>query len=160
MNGISLSKSGDNFIGDYSINPNNTKQLFISNDTLKDMILNNNNIVQLSYLTSESGYDLNQRSEFYKINNFNSTKLYFDTQINRFVYVLNLKVNDINDIRFTLNGITLSPEKDYQLSTTDKRNILLPPQIQIGDVLGFYDVSSESGVNDLRVPVSVGVGAI
>ena len=160
MNGISLSKSGDNFIGDYSINPNDTKQFFINNDTLKDMISNNNNIVQLSYLTSESGYDLNQRSEFYKINNFNSTKLYFDTQINRFVYVLNLKVNNINDIRFTLNGITLSPENEYQLSTTDKRNILLPPQIQIGDILGFYYVTSESGVNDLTVPDSFGVGDI
>lgn len=160
LNGISLSRSDNNFVGEYIINPNNTQQIFIINDTFKNMIVENNNIIQLSYLTSETGYDLNQRSEFYKINSFNTDKLFFNTQINRFVYKLNIKVNNVNDIRLTLNGITLSPENEYQLSTIDKSNILLPPQIQLGDVLGFYYVKSESGENDLAVPDAFGVGDI
>lgn len=161
INGISLSKNSSefNFIGEYNLNPTNKQEILIINEELRSYLQEGHKI-QVSYLTTETDYGLNQKILFHKVNNFSNSKFYYDSSNNKFIYKLPNKINNIENIKVTLNGITLSPNKEYQLNSINKYEIFLPPSINLGDVLGFYYVIMEDSSQELTVPDEFGVGNI
>lgn len=158
MNGITLSKSTDGFVGDYVINPINSQELLIINNDLSNY-LQNTQLLQVSYLKTNTDFGLNQKIVFHKINSFSNNKFYYDTSINKYIYKLPHRINNVENLKVILNGITLSPNKDYSVNSINKYEIILPVDLRLGDVLGFYYVISDSS-NESAVSDEFGVGDI
>ena len=159
LNGVTLIKATQTSSGEYIVNPINDKELIIMNQGLIDY-LQTNPIIQAYYLTSDTNYGMNQKIEFLKIDNFNTQKFYFNPNINRYVYQLDYRVNNAEDLRLTLNGFTLTPNIEYEISTTNKYLVYLPTNLLIGDVLGFYYVIMEDDSFNITIPDEFGVGDI
>ncbi len=158
LNGMTLAYSSDGFVGDYKLNPVNSKEIIIINNDVSDY-LQTNNILQVSYLKTNTDYGLNQKIIFHKINSFSTTKFYYDSSINKYVYKLPHKINNIENIKITVNGITITPNREYVLNVVNKYEIFLPTDLILGDVLGFFYVV-EGTSQEMTVPDEFGVGDI
>ncbi len=159
VNGITYASNSDTYEGDYFIYPvYDRKELHIINEDLKELLIDNSTII-VSYITSDSNININQKSEAIEVIGFNTDKLYYEASINRYLYRLDYKISKTSDIKITLNGIILKPDTEYQLLTSNKYLILLPNDISIGDVLNFIYITSDEDF-DITVSDEFGVGDI
>ena len=159
LNGISLTQGTSLFVGDYIIDPNNTQQLIVQNSDLVTY-LQNNQILQVAYITGDDEVNLEKKAEFHRVDNLNGTKFYKNNSINKFVFKLNYKILDIENVKFTVNGVTLEPGTDYQLNSTNQYEIFLPPSIKLGDVLSAYYIVGGTSTNEVIVSDVFGLGDI
>lgn len=163
INGIALTKGTSQFVADYILDPANstggTNQIIIQNP---DVIayLNDNPDVQISYVDVIGSNDINLRSEITRIDSFNSSKIYFNTSANKYVYKLNYKVNNASEVKFLIDGIALEPLKDYNINVQNPYEIFLPKGIRYGTVISAYYLVGGSGAFAPVINDEFGLGDI
>lgn len=159
VNGIILTETTDSVVGDFRVNPTDSTQLIMENNTLANMLASNP-IVLLTYIHNLTTVDITKYNEYHKINSFNTSKFYYKLGINKYVYKLDNRVADTKNIKITLNGITLKPNVDYSLITTFGCEIMFNTTPRMGDIIGaFYVVRVNQG-NDAIIGDEFGVGDI
>lgn len=138
VNGITLSKGTTLYTGDFIINPSDKTQLLIQNSELKNF-LNTNPIIRIwAIMDGYTPSNAEKKSEVHRVDSLTRSKFYYNSAINKNVFVLNYEAFDVDSIKITHNGITLTNGKDFTLNPTNKKEILLPPKISIGSVLNAY----------------------
>lgn len=152
INGIALTKGTSQFSADYILDPanssgNSNNQIIIQNP---DVIayLNENPEIQISYVEVQGSNDINLRSEVIRVDSFNSSKIYFNNSANKYVYKLNYKINNVEEVKLLINGVALEPKKDYNINVQNPYEIFLPRGIKYGTVISaFYLVGGQGAFN-------------
>ncbi|MFW6246590.1 MAG: hypothetical protein ACOC22_00240 [bacterium] len=139
INGIALTRGTSQFNADYTVNPNDKSELVIQNQSLNDY-LNNvpNSFIQVAYVEVSGSTSIEARSEIYRVDSFNSSKFYFNSLANRFVYVMNYRAKSAENIKVLVDGIALEPKKDYIVNVNNSYEIYLPKDIKFGSVISVY----------------------
>jgi len=137
VNGIALTKGTPQFIADYIIDVNNPSRLIIQNQDLIGFLSVNPNI-QLAYVTVTGSTSIESRNEVYRIDSFNSSKLYFNEAANKYVFKLNYKIKNANEVKILIDGISLEPNTDYSVNTGNLFEIFLPNGLKYGSVISAY----------------------
>ena len=159
VNGISLTKGTGQFNADYIVDPNNTNQLIIQNPEVISYLAVNP-MIQVAYVTVSGNTTIAARSEVLRIDSFNSGKIYYNNSANKYVYKLNYKLNNANEVKILIDGIGLEPNTDYTLNTGNPYEIYLPRGLKYGSVISAYYLI---GGTDYFAPVigeSFGIGDI
>lgn len=159
LNGVSLTQGTTLFNGDYIINPNNREELIIQNNSLISF-LQTNQVLQVAYISADEKIEVEKKAEFHRVDSYSGSKFYKNNTINKFIYKLNFKINKIEDIKFTINGITLEPKTDYQLNNNNQYEIILPPIIKYGDVLSAYYIIGGNANNETIISDIFNLGDI
>lgn len=146
INGIALTKGTPQFTADYILNPAN------SISGISNIILQNPEVigylavspyVQVAYVEVTGSDDISARSEVVRVDSFNSSKIYYNVSANKYVYRLNYKVSNANDVKFLVDGIALMPPTnniggDYSINALDPYEVFLPSGIRYGSVISAY----------------------
>lgn len=150
INGALMTKSTPTFMdGDFTTDPNNPLQLVIQNPAITAFFATNP-FIQVSYLTITGNLPIIGRTETKRVDSFCSSKLFIDKNANKYVYKLNYKVVNIENVRIVLNGVVLTPGLDYTSNPSNPYEIYLPTGINYGDILSAYYIV---GGNDLFNPI-------
>jgi hypothetical protein len=159
INGIALTKSTSQFVGDYSVDVNDNSLIYIQNqDVIK--YLKQNPEIQVAYINVIGSDDINMRSEIFRVDSFNSSKIYFNASANKYVYKLNYKINNTSDVKFLIDGIGLEPSKDYSINIQNPYEIFLPKGIKYGSVISAYYLVGGEGAYDPVISDDFGLGDI
>ena len=139
INGIALTRGTSQFNADYVVNPNNSRELVIQNQAINDY-LNNipNSFIQVAYIEVSGSSTIEARNEIHRVDSFNSSKFYFNTLANRFVYRMNYMVKNVEDIKVLVDGIALEPGTDYFLNINNPFEVFLPRGIKFGTIISIY----------------------
>jgi len=163
INGIALTKGTSQFTADYILDPANssggTNRIIIQNPDIVTF-LNSNPTVQVAYMEVAGSNDINLRSEVVRVDSFNTSKIYFNASANKYVYKLNYKVTNTNDVKFLINGIALEPNLDYNINVQNPFEIFLPKGIKYGDVISTYYLVADSSAFTPVVGDNFGLGDI
>ena len=163
INGIALTKGTSQFSADYIVDPANstggTNYLIIQNPDVITF-LNANPDVQISYMEVQGSNDINLRSEVFRVDSFNSSKIYFNNSANKYVYRLNYKVNNASEVKFLIDGIALEPYLDYSVNVMSPYEIFLPRGIRYGSVISAYYLVGGQGAFDPVINDVFGLGDI
>ena len=162
INGIALTKTTPQFIGDYIVDPNNTtgySQIIISNPEVISYLAVNPNI-QVAYVEVVGSNDISARSEVVRVDSFNSSKIYFNLGANKYVYKLNYKASNATDLKVLIDGIALEPNMDYSVNVMNPYEIFLPSGIKYGTVISVYYLVANNAYFSPVVANSFGVGDI
>lgn len=150
INGIALTRGSTQHAADYIVNPNNNREVVIQNQSVINYLINEP-YIQIAYLHVNGSDNINMKNEVLRIDSFNTNKIYFNSSINKYVYRLNYKVNNVDNVKILINGIALEPKKDYTLNTNNPFEIILPKNIKYGMVISVYYMVSNT--NDLYNPI-------
>jgi len=145
LNGLTLKPGKTSFDGDYYINPNNRNEIIITSQEINDS-LSNTDIITVMYLKEINDDTLIKYADTHTITSFFNSKLYFNNVINRYVYITDYSISQISTIKITLNGFTLTNNKDFILDSINKKKIIFSPNIvlKINDVINvFYVINTE-----------------
>ena len=140
INGVALTKGTSQFNGDYILDPNNTtgsSQIIIQNTDVISFLQVNPEI-QIAYVDVIGSDDISARNEVIRIDSFNSSKIYYNTSFNKYVYKLNYKVVDASNVKILIDGIALEPNMDYTVNAQNKYEIFLPKGLKYGSVISVY----------------------
>ncbi|MDA3778954.1 MAG: hypothetical protein PF487_01780, partial [Bacteroidales bacterium] len=142
VNGIALTKGTGQFTADYILDPanstgNTNNQIIIQNPDVIEY-LSENREIQISYVEVQGSNDINLRSEIIRVDSFNSSKIYFNNSANKYVYKLNYKINNAEEVKVLINGMALEPKKDYNINVQNPYEIFLPKGIRYGTVISAY----------------------
>lgn len=137
VNGIALTRGSNEFSGDYIINPSNSEEIIIQNSDLI-AFLSADPYVQVAYLTVSGQTSLSSRNEVTRIDSFNSSKIYFNSSTNKYVYKLNYKIRNASEIKLLVDGIALEPNEDYTINTSNEYELILPVGLKYGSVISVY----------------------
>jgi hypothetical protein len=159
VNGVNLTQGTSLFVGDYVKNPNNNKELIIQNSELSSY-LTINPVVQIAMIIGDDVTTLEKRLEFHRIDSFNTNKFYIDNTTNTYRYRLNYKIDSIENVKITINGITLTPNVDYKLNISNPFEIILPPILKLHDMIGAYYLINNNIAGELIINPIYGVGDI
>jgi hypothetical protein len=159
LNGIALTKGTNQFIGDYIVDPNNSNQIIIQNQEVI-AYLAINPIIQVSYLNVVGGSSIGMRSEILRIDSFNTGKIYYNESANKYVYKLNYKINNIENVKILINGLALEPGTDYTLNSSNPYEIYLPNGLRYGTVLSAYYIVAGNDFFDPIISNDFGIGDI
>jgi len=170
INGIALTKGTPQFAADYILDPANstggTNQIIISNPEVVAYLTALNTMsrteayVQVAYVQVTGSNDINARSEVVRIDSFNSSKIYFNSGANKYVYKLNYKVTDAKNVKFLIDGIALEPYTDYNINIQNPYEIFLPKGLRYGSVISAYYLVANSQAFAPVVADSFGIGDI
>lgn len=159
VNGIALTKGTPQFVADYVTDPNNPSQIIIQNPDVISYLANNP-YIQVAYVTVTGSTSIAARSEISRVDSFNSGKIYFNVGANKYVYKLNYKVNNANEVKILVDGIALEPLTDYSINIQNPYEIFLPKGLKYGSVIcAYYLVGGVDFFNPI-VSDSFGVGDI
>jgi hypothetical protein len=163
INGIALTKGTPQFIADYVVNPANSisgsNSIIIQNPEIISYLAVQPNI-QVTYIQVNGSNDINARSEVYRVDSFNSSKIYYNALANKYVYKLNYKVNSASDVKMLINGIALEPYKDYNVNALNPYEIFLPAGINYGTVISAYYLVALSSFFNPIISNKFGLGDI
>lgn len=137
INGIALTKGTNQFAADYVIDPNNPEQIVLTNSELISYLAVNP-YIQVAYINVSGSTSIAVKSEIYRIDSFSGSKLYFNAAANKYVFRLNYKVNNAEEIKILIDGIALEPNTDYSINTTNQYEIFLPKGLKYGSVISTY----------------------
>ncbi|MFW5847560.1 MAG: hypothetical protein ACOCVF_01390 [bacterium] len=151
VDGKSLSKGTSLFTGDFIINPSDRTKIIIQNSALVTY-LQTMPIVRVWYLEETGISNAEKRSEVHRVDSLSSSKIFFDTITQRYVYVMDFEAQEINSIKMTLNGITLQNQTDVVLNPTNKRQVYIRSNINYGDVIGVYYVVGDTSFTPPILP--------
>jgi hypothetical protein len=141
MNGIALTKGTPQFTADYIPDPANPNQIIIQNPLITGYLNDENakeRFVQVAYVEVIGSTSITARSEIYRADSFNTGKLYYNSLAGKFVYKLNYKVNNANEVKILIDGIALEPLIDYSINISNPYEIFLPAGIKYGSVISAY----------------------
>lgn len=159
INGVALTKGTNQFIADYIINPNNSSELIIQNPEIISYLANDP-YIQLAYVNVSGSTSIAARSEITRVDSFNSGKIYFNSAANKYVYRLNYKVNNANEVKILVDGIALEPLTDYTINSNNPYEIFLPRGIKFGSIISAYYLVGGNDFFEPIVPNEFGVGDI
>lgn len=151
INGISLTKSTSLVTGDYVQDSNNPNRFIILNSSLQTYLLENP-IVRIWYIVDDNQTNAIKKSEIYRVDSFNSSKLFLNTSINKFVYTLNRTPFNIESIKLTYNGITLTNGKDFTLNPSNNKQVILQGSVNFGGIIGAYYIVSDGNEQTPLLP--------
>jgi hypothetical protein len=168
INGIALTKGTPQFTADYILDPAN------STGGSNNIIIQNPEIigylavspyVQIAYVEVTGSNDINARSEVVRVDSFNSSKIYYNVGANKYVYRLNYKVNNANEVKFLIDGIALKPPVnniggDYSINDLDPYEVFLPSGIRYGTVISAYYLVGGNAIFNPIVSDDFGLGDI
>lgn len=150
VNGITMTKSGSLFTGDYIVNPANSQEILIVNNALKNYLINNP-IVVISYIKSSTPEPILKKSEVYRVDSFSASKFYYNAGISKYVYVLDYEPPDVKAIKIVINGLTLQNGSDFVLNGSNRKQVLLnTSSIGIGYIINAFYVTGD-GTNDSAI---------
>jgi len=156
INGVALAKNRDGFNdGDFNVAGN---IITIQNPTII-AFLASNPVIQVAYIISNNS-NIRAKSEVYRIDTLNSSKLYFNNIVGKYVFHLNYKTLDASNIRLLVNGITLEPKKDYILNPNNNFELYISNGLRLGDVITAYYLIGNTLENQLIIDDSFGLGDI
>lgn len=159
VNGIILSQSSDSLVGDFRVNPSNSLELIMENNTLNQLLIYNPNVL-LTYIHNLTDVEIIKKNEYHKINTFNSAKFYYNSGFGKYIYKLDNRVATTKNIKITLNGITLKPNADYIMVAANGYEIMFTSSPRLGDIIGaFYVVRTQESV-DAIINEDFGIGDI
>lgn len=159
LNGIALTKGTNQFNADYIVDPNNSNQIIIQNPEFISYLAINP-IIQVAYLNVSGSSTIGMRNEIHRIDSFKSGKLYFNEGANKYVYKLNYKVSNVENVKLLIDGIALEPGTDYSINVKNPYEIFLPKGLKYGSVLSaYYIVGGEEYLNPI-VSNDFGLGDI
>lgn len=141
INGIALTKGTPQFTGDYIVDSVNPNQIIIQNPefiSYFNSLPPNERFVQVAYVGVTGNTSINARSEIYRVDSFSTGKLYYNSMAGRYVYKLNYKVNNANEVKLLIDGIGLEPLTDYNINIANPYEIFLPAGIKYGSVISAY----------------------
>jgi len=159
INGIALTKGTNQFVGDYIIDPNNNGQIIIQNPELISYLASDP-YIQLAYVTVTGSTSIAARSEITRVDSLNAGKIYFNSSANKYVYRLNYKLNNVNEVKILVDGIGLEPTTDYTINNTNPYEIFLPKGIKLGSVISAYYLVGGDDYFEPIVNNSFGIGDI
>jgi len=136
INGVALTKGTPQFSADYVVDAINNKLIIQNVDVISYLSVNPD--VQVAYLEVIGSDDINVKSEIYRVDSFNTGKLYYNSLAGKFVYKLNYKVNNASEVKLLIDGIALEPGMDYNLNVSNPYEIFLPSGIKYGTVISAY----------------------
>ena len=147
VDGKTMTKGTSLFTGDFILDKTDSGQtkIIVQNTSLK-AYLNSGGIVRSVYIYDNGTTNATKKSEAHRVDSLNSSKLFFNGGINRNVYVMNYAAFDINSIKITVNGITLTNGRDFTLNQANKRQIYLPAGIKFGDIIGAYYIIDDGSI--------------
>jgi hypothetical protein len=161
INGIALTKGTNQFTADYIIDPNNSGQIIIQNpEIISYLAIPENSYVQVVYITVTGSTSIAARNELLRIDSFNTSKLYFSSTANKYVYKLNYKTKSANEIKILINGIAIEPLTDYTLNNNNPYEIYLPNGLKYGDVISVYYLIGGSDYLNPVISNDFGIGDI
>lgn len=147
LDGIVLTQTQSGVSGDYFVD--NVGDIVITNGDIISY-LSNTDTVQVAYIPYNANSMIAPINEIYKVHSYNTNKMYLDTTIDRFRYNLNYYFNTTNDLKILINGIGLTPEKDFILNSEKKNQILIKNFIKYGDVVSvFYLTGGDQDKNNI-----------
>lgn len=163
VNGIALTKGTPQFNADYILDPANSvsgsSNIIIQNPEVISYLAVNP-MIQIAYVQVAGSNELNARSEVVRVDSFNSSKIYFNSSANKYVYKMNYKATQASDIKVLIDGIALEPNRDYTINVQNQYEIFLPKGIRYGTVISvYYLVAGNSYFNPI-VGNDFGVGDI
>jgi len=141
INGIALTKGTSQFTADYVVDSMNPNQIIIQNPEFISYFATlppNERFVQVAYISVTGNTSINARSEIYRVDSFNTGKLYYNSLAGKYVYKLNYKVNNANEVKLLIDGIGLEPGTDYTVNISNPYEIFLPSGIKYGTVISAY----------------------
>lgn len=151
VNGLSLSKGTSLYTGDFIINPSNKTQLLVQSNELK-IYLQSNPVIRTWYIKDGNPSNAEKRSEVHRVDSFASSKLFYNGGINKYVYVLDYAAYDLDAIKITINGITIQNGTDFTLNPLNKKQVYLPPSINLGYVIGAYYIIDDGSYTPPLLP--------
>ena len=159
INGVALTKGTGQFIADYIIDPNNSSQIIVQNPEVISYFASNP-YIQVAYVTVTGSTSIAARSEIVRVDNFNSSKIYFNQSANKYVYRLNYRINNVNEVKILVDGIALEPQTDYSINVNNQYEIFLPRGLKFGSVISAYYLVGGSDYFNPIVADNFGVGDI
>jgi len=102
-------------------------------------------VLTVSYIADFATGDISLMNENLTVTTINSgttptilDKVYFNNSTNQYEYFMNSGVTSSNDIYITVNGITLQPTTDYDLSVSNNKKIIFYFTLLVGDIINVY----------------------
>jgi hypothetical protein len=145
LNGITLKQGKISSEGDFYINPINRNEIIITSQNLNDSLKITDKLTVM-YVKEINENNLIKYSDIHKITSYYNNKFYFNNIINRNIFITDYSILNINSIKITLNGITLTNNIDFIIDPLNKRKIIFSPQtpLRINDVISaFYIINSD-----------------
>ena len=164
INGIALTRRTSQFNGDYFLDIVNTGQtdIVITNQAVIGYFLDAGNSphIQVTYMEVFGSTSVQARSEIHRVDSFSGSKFYFNSYANRFTYVLNYRVNNVENVKILVDGIALEPAKDYVINPSNSFELYLPRNIKFGSVITAYYLVGGDEIFDMIIDESFGLGDI
>lgn len=162
INGIALTKGTPQFTADYIVDPSNTtgySQIIISNSDLISFLAVTPD-VQVTYVEVIGSNDISARNEVVRIDSFSSSKIYYNSSMNKYVYKLNYRANNASDLKILIDGMALEPNTDYSINVSNPYEVFLPRGLHYGSVISVYYLIANATYFNPVVPDAFGVGDI
>jgi hypothetical protein len=149
LNGFTLKQGKINSEGDFYINPNNRKQIIITSNNINNSLKITDTLTVMFFKEINSN-DLLKYSDNHIITSFFNNKLYFNNISNRYIYVADYVILNVNSIKVTLNGITLTNGSDFTIDPLNKTKIIFSPQIilAINDIINVFYIIDTNPVSN------------
>ena len=152
VDGKTMTKGTSLFTGDYILDNSGAETKVIVQNTDLKMYLANGGVVRTTYITDDGETNATKKSEAHRVDSLNSNKIFFNGGINRYVYIMNYAAFDVNAIKITVNGITLTNGKDFNLNPANKRQIYLPAGVKLGDIISAYYIIDDGSIAPPLLP--------
>ncbi len=147
VNGITLTKSDSLFTGDYIINPANSQEIIVVNDSLKNYLIANP-VVSISYIKSSNNDPILKKSEVYRVDSFSATKFFYNSSINKYIYLLDYEPPDVKAVKIVLNGITLQNGTDFTLNSVNRKQVLFNTSgINLGYTINAFYITGNGNID-------------
>jgi len=148
VNGMTLTKGNSLYTGDYVIN---SGEIIVVNNDLKNYLIANP-VVVISYIKSSGNDPILKKSESHRIDSFSTSKFFYNSGINKYIYVMDYEPPNVDAIKVVINGLTLQNGKDFTLNSSNRKQILFNTSaLNIGYLINvFYitaDGSTDTGIN-------------
>ena len=157
VEGIALTKKTAQFNADYYVDNSSTSDTVIvihNPNVISYMNAKSEKYLQVAYINVEGNTSVEAKSEIHRVDSYNSSKFYFNSYANRFVYVLNHKIRNVENVKILIDGIALAPINDYVVNPNNQFELYLPRNIKFGSVISAYylvggDEYYETIINDI-----------
>lgn len=150
LNGITLKPGKNAFDGDFYQNPINKSEIIITFQDINESLYMSD-IVTVMYIKEvNNDDDIIKYNDSHVITSFFNNKIYYNNLINRYVYNTDYTITDINSIKITINGITITNGVDFILDPLNKSRILFSQSVvlKINDIINAYYVINTNPFSD------------
>lgn len=158
LNGITLNKNTVTTVGDFYLNPLNSKEIIIISNDINNS-LKTTDILTVMFLKEVNNNTIEKYVDSHIITSFFGDKLFFNNIINKYVFITDYNILNQSSIKIIINGITLNPGFDYFLNPSNKNQIIFASNVvlKIGDIVnGVYVIDNNPTSNCISLTVDNG----